>query len=62
MGKNTNNGYRQGVVKERTQTYNPKTNQYVKRDTKTGTFVSSKDTPYKNVRKEESAKQENKKS
>ena len=54
MAKNVN-GHRVGVVKDRTQTYNPNTGKYVKRDTETGQFLSSKDTPYKGVRKEESA-------
>ncbi len=55
MGKNTGKGFRQGTVIERTQVYNPTTEQYVKRDCVSGKFVSSKDTPYKGVRKEESA-------
>jgi hypothetical protein len=32
MAKNTGKGYRQGAVGKRSQTYNPKTDQYVKRD------------------------------
>ena len=55
MGKNTGNGGRIGVVINRTQTYNPKTGQYVKRD-ETGKFVGTKETPFKNVRREENAK------
>jgi hypothetical protein len=49
MGKNTSEGHRIGAVKERSQTYNPKTEQYIKRDTKTGRFVSSSDNKYKGV-------------
>jgi ribosomal protein L24E len=57
MGKNTGKGYRKGVIVERTQVYNDKTKQYVKRDAKTGRFMSSKSTPFKNIRKEMSSKE-----
>lgn len=52
MAKNTLNNTRKGAVKERSQILNPKTKHYIKRDTKTGKFISSKKTPYKGVRKE----------
>jgi hypothetical protein len=52
MGKNTKEGHRVGAVKERTQVYNPKTEQYVKRDTKTGKFISASDNKYKGVTEE----------
>lgn len=52
MGKNTGEGSRIGAVKERSQLYNDKTKQFIKRDTSTGRFLSAKDTPYKGVRKE----------
>ena len=52
MGKNTNDGYRQGSVKNRSQTYNPKTDQYIKRDTTTGRFIATSDTKFKGVKKE----------
>lgn len=55
MGKNTGTGGRLGPVINRSQTYNPKTDQYVKRD-ETGKFMSAKSTPYKGVRREENAK------
>jgi hypothetical protein len=55
MGQNTGKGYRKGPVSNRTQIYNPKTGQFVKRDAD-GKFMASKDTPFKNVRKEKSAK------
>jgi len=32
MAKNTGDNYRRGEVKDRSQTYNPKTDIYVKRD------------------------------
>ena len=32
MAKNTDHGYRVGSVRDRSQTYNPQTEQYVKRD------------------------------
>jgi hypothetical protein len=52
MAGNTNNGYRKGSVKERSQIYNPKTEQYIKRDTTTGKFIASSNTKFKGVRKE----------
>ena len=58
MGRNTGTSSRIGAVKNRGQTYNDKTGQYVKRDTTTGRFMASKSTPYKGVSKESSAKNE----
>jgi hypothetical protein len=54
VGKNTGKGYRQGEVKERSQTYNPKNDKWVKRDDDTGQFKQVKEdgTPFKGVRKE----------
>jgi hypothetical protein len=42
------------TVKQRSQTYNPKTDQWVKRDTETGRFIDVKQdgTSSKGVRKE----------
>jgi len=48
-------GHRNGAVKGRSQTYNPKTDSWVKRDTETGRFMdvkTSNNTPFKGVRKE----------
>jgi hypothetical protein len=47
-------GHRNGQVRERSQTFNPRTEQFVKRDTNTGRFmdVKSDGTPWKGVRKE----------
>ncbi len=47
-------GKRIGAVKDRSQTYNPKTDRYVKRDSNTGRFmdVKSDGKPFKGVRKE----------
>ena len=47
-------GKRNGAVRERSQTYNPKTDKWVKRDTNTGRFMDVKQdgTPFKGVRKE----------
>ncbi len=55
MAKNTGNGYRQGAVRGRSQTYNPNTKSYVKRDTSTGRFMDGKSDgkPFKGVRKED---------
>ena len=56
MAKNgkSGDGHRNGAVRERSQTYNPKTEQFVKRDTNTGRFMDVKKdgTPFKGVRKE----------
>jgi hypothetical protein len=53
MAKNTGNDSRQGAVKDRSQTFNPKTNCFVKRDTSTGKFLScKKDEPFKGITKE----------
>ncbi|MFV0182870.1 hypothetical protein OBK15_11985 [Empedobacter falsenii] len=43
-----------GAVKQRSQVFNPKTEQWVKRDTNTGKFMDVKQdgTPFKGVRKE----------
>lgn len=46
---------RKGPVRERSQTYNPKTNSWVKRDTNTGRFMdvkTSNNKPFNGVRKE----------
>ena len=47
-------GHRNGAVKERSQTFNPKTETWVKRDANTGKFMDKKsdNKPFKGVRKE----------
>jgi hypothetical protein len=54
MGKNTGKNFREGEEKHRSQTFNPKTKEWVKRDTKTGEFLRVDKTgkPFKGVRKE----------
>lgn len=56
MAKNgkSGDGHRIGAVKDRSQTHNPKTDQWVKRDKNTGQFMDVKKdgTPFKGVRKE----------
>ncbi|WP_454721225.1 MULTISPECIES: hypothetical protein [Cupriavidus] len=56
MAKNTPVGdnARRGAVRDRSQTYNPVTDTWVKRDTDTGRFMDQKKdgTPFKGVRKE----------
>jgi hypothetical protein len=54
MAKNTGEGYRKGSVKDRSQIQNPKTGQWVKRDTETGEFIDVKEDgkPFKGVAKE----------
>ncbi len=56
MAKNTGQGHRIGQVDGRSQTYNPKTNDWVKRDTSSGQFIDRKtstNSPFKGVRKED---------
>ena len=47
-------GHRNGAVRLRSQTYNPKTQQWVKLNADTGRFMDVKQngTPFKGVRKE----------
>ena len=47
-------GHRNGAVRKRSQVFNPKTEQWVKRDKDTGRFMDVKQdgTPFKGVRKE----------
>lgn len=47
-------GHRNGAVKGRSQTLNPVTGKWVKRDSNTGRFMDVKNdgTPFKGVRKE----------
>ena len=56
MAKNppTGDGRRIGAVRDRSQTHNPKTDRWVKRDTDTGRFIDQKsdDKPFKGVTKE----------
>ena len=54
MATNTGDGYRRGEVRDRSQVFNPETQQWVKRDTATGEFLDVKEdgTPFKGVRKE----------
>ena len=56
MAKNgkSGDGHRNGQVIGRSQTYNPKTETFVKRDTATGKFMDQKadGKPFKGVRKE----------
>jgi len=52
MAGNTNNGYRKGAVKDRSQTFNSTTNQFVKRNTITGQFIASSKTKFKGITSE----------
>jgi hypothetical protein len=47
-------GHRQGAVRERSQAFNPKTEQWVKRDAETGRFLDVKQDgeKFKGVRRE----------
>ena len=49
MAKNTGSGSRKGAVKDRTQTNNPTTSQWVERDEEKG---SSKKGQFKNVKED----------
>ncbi len=52
--KSYGDGRRVGAVKQRSQTHNPRTGRWVKRDSGTGQFVNQKadKNPFKGVRKE----------
>lgn len=56
MAKNPppGDGHRHGAVKDRSQTYNPRTENWTKRDRETGQFMDQKKNgqPFKGVRKE----------
>lgn len=56
MAKNAPAGDNQriGAVRQRSQTYNPHNDHWIKRDTQTGRFMDQKSdgTPFKGVRKE----------
>jgi hypothetical protein len=56
MAKNPpyGDGHRQGAVKDRSQTFNPKNERWVKRDDETGQFIDQKsdNKPFKGVRRE----------
>lgn len=54
MAKNTGEGYRKGSVNDRTQSQNPRTGHWTKRDTETGRFIDVKQDgePFKGVTKE----------
>jgi len=55
MAINTGKGTRKGATKNRSQ-IKTSNGVYMKRDAKTGKFISGKKTPYKGVRKEKSKK------
>lgn len=52
MATNTGQSRRIGAQRNRSQTFNPVTDQWVKRDTTTGKFIDAKSdgTPYKGIR------------
>ena len=54
MAKNTGQGFRRGAVRGRSQTLNPLTHVWTKRNDSTGRFVDGKTTggPFKGVRKD----------
>lgn len=54
VNKPVGDGARKGAVRQRSQVLNPKTDQWVKRDTQTGRFldVNQNGKPHKGVRKE----------
>jgi hypothetical protein len=54
MATNTGKNHREGEVCERSQVRNPRTGDYVKRDTNSGEFIGVKrdGTPFKGVRRE----------
>ena len=52
MAKNTGNGTRRGIIKGRTQFYNPKIGKWIKRCSETGKILETRTEPFKNIRKE----------
>lgn len=54
MARNTGKEALKGAVKDRSQSYNPTTGQWVKRDSTTGKFIAAKKDgePFKGIRKE----------
>ena len=54
MATNTGIGFRRGAVRDRSQTYNPRKDRWVKRDMANGQFIDQKadDKPFKGVAKE----------
>jgi len=60
MAKNTGQGSRRGSVDNRTQSQNPKNDNWTKRDTKTGRFVDQKldGEPFKGVAREPDGRRE----
>ena len=54
VNRPTGDNSRVGMVRERSQIYNPRTNTYVKRDTNTGRFIDVKTSggKFKGVRNE----------
>jgi hypothetical protein len=58
MAKNTGKGFRRGAARERTQTWNPRTRLWTKRDDSTGRFVDGKagGGKFKGIRREQSGR------
>jgi len=56
MGKNTGKEYRIGAIINRSQVFNSLINKFVKRDTVSGKFMTSKDSAYKGIRVEKNIK------
>lgn len=54
MAKNTGKNYREGAVRDRSQSQNPKSGIWTKRDDATGRFMDGKSDgePFKGVRRE----------
>ena len=54
MARNTGNNFRRGSVDNRTQSHNPQTGLWTKRDTDSGRFMDTKQdgTPFKGVARE----------
>jgi len=53
MAKNTGDNFRRGAVRDRSQTYKPKTETWTKRDVDSGRFIDQKKggEPFKGVRR-----------
>ncbi len=56
MGKNTGNGTRIGLTKNRHQFKHPTNSQWMKVNSNTGKFLGSRSEPWKNIRIKKTAK------
>jgi hypothetical protein len=58
MATRHGDGYLHGAIRDRSQFFNPLTEQYVKRNDTTGQIMGAKDTPWKSVAQEPDGRKE----